>query len=1052
MDRPRRQRSVTSPYASPPLSPTLSTSSLSRTSTSIPRLLASQQLSQRRLLVPTSWPKPTIDNDARPVKSKASTHKLSRSRADSTSQELPPEPKDDRRWLDTTSRFQAVEENVKLSGYQIFAVEKWIVERTRAITLLTVYTGDPKDTINVTALAPLSSLSAQEAQKEWEKAIHDLRKDGARPRETDKGVIMVTSLANFRSDYTVVCIPDGDFLAYREKLYVNINLLRMGCSGRSALTLQEPSDTTKDRFISLYHFTDTIKTENRFNQTVLELVKLFQCALSLFDLFPVDSKERDGLLCDTMVNSIQNWISQVGEPYMKVEPTERVADPSTVASIISLCISMRNKLSAIGYQNVPKDPFMHPRRFTRVLAAFVNQRLIPSPTSASTSGLTQCQHAYLNLALIKHIDAAYEKYRSSDAYKLHRAVLNTIDDLTSATTQAMSSSKGVRHGQSMSLSLSSKEREAESLLEGTPDLASFVNKVGYLRGKDCGSSVRYLWTGKLDQLDRKRKESIWSDIEEDREREKEMSASDEENDSTSVFPWSNRVTKKLENWAGREFGKSRSKKTSLELQHNKDKSPDSLQNASTVPSVVVSREFEEALSGLSSGQVSPISPATSMHNFGFYTPANNSSLWADDDFFESRLPGSARYWVVRTYRRKRALSWADSKSVYDVVDQLDSDTLESTERHHEKLYKSLPGFQVPGGFNKYRYREERRPLRFRKKRSHSLDDRDFYDSGDVLTPDRMRIDVDLCAQCLVMQRRKIHIKTAVTALQAMVQCSSTTNELLLKYHEDRIALLKELASQSQMVTDIEKAVSDADAASADTDALMYEVDFLDIPGLWRMARGPRLRVFAIRDKVFGVRGRRRYTTRDSNIGTEGGHGRFNRLQRRPDGTERYVDFLGRTESDVEEESELPELTHIENSSDSEDEGEHIVDMSDRGDDEGRESRLHAISNYLLALFTDWGRLLGVGGHATIKPDSASPGSNDREGEIEKKSPDTESHGEPLVNVSLDDQKMELSKSMRRLSYIVNGHYHRLSTVGEEDEPDSLPPTPSSQPYKLSPTY
>lgn len=58
--------------------------------------------------------------------------------------------------------------------------------------------------------------------------------------QTDKGVIMVTSLANFRSDFTVVHIPDGDFLAHRERLFVNINLLRMGCSGRSALTLQEP--------------------------------------------------------------------------------------------------------------------------------------------------------------------------------------------------------------------------------------------------------------------------------------------------------------------------------------------------------------------------------------------------------------------------------------------------------------------------------------------------------------------------------------------------------------------------------------------------------------------------------------------------------------------------------------------------------------------------------------------------------------------------------------------------------------------------------------------
>ena len=50
---------------------------------------------------------------------------------------------------------------------------------------------------------------------------------------------MVTSLANFRSDYTIVQIPDGNFLEIKEQLYANINLLRMGCSGRSALTLEE---------------------------------------------------------------------------------------------------------------------------------------------------------------------------------------------------------------------------------------------------------------------------------------------------------------------------------------------------------------------------------------------------------------------------------------------------------------------------------------------------------------------------------------------------------------------------------------------------------------------------------------------------------------------------------------------------------------------------------------------------------------------------------------------------------------------------------------------
>jgi hypothetical protein len=51
---------------------------------------------------------------------------------------------------------------------------------------------------------------------------------------------MVTSLGNFRSDYTIVPVPSGVFLEARDLLYININLLRMGCSGRMALTLQEP--------------------------------------------------------------------------------------------------------------------------------------------------------------------------------------------------------------------------------------------------------------------------------------------------------------------------------------------------------------------------------------------------------------------------------------------------------------------------------------------------------------------------------------------------------------------------------------------------------------------------------------------------------------------------------------------------------------------------------------------------------------------------------------------------------------------------------------------
>ena len=59
-------------------------------------------------------------------------------------------------------------------------------------------------------------------------------------RKTALGTIMVTSLANFRSDLNIVKIPNGKYLDYRERVFVNINLLRVGCSGRTALNLDEP--------------------------------------------------------------------------------------------------------------------------------------------------------------------------------------------------------------------------------------------------------------------------------------------------------------------------------------------------------------------------------------------------------------------------------------------------------------------------------------------------------------------------------------------------------------------------------------------------------------------------------------------------------------------------------------------------------------------------------------------------------------------------------------------------------------------------------------------
>jgi hypothetical protein len=49
-----------------------------------------------------------------------------------------------------------------------------------------------------------------------------------------------------------------------------------------------------------------------FDRAILEFVRLIQSALVIFDVFDI-FEERDGLLCDVTVESIQRWTLDVGE-------------------------------------------------------------------------------------------------------------------------------------------------------------------------------------------------------------------------------------------------------------------------------------------------------------------------------------------------------------------------------------------------------------------------------------------------------------------------------------------------------------------------------------------------------------------------------------------------------------------------------------------------------------------------------------------------------------------------------------------------------------------
>ncbi|KAF9075801.1 hypothetical protein BDP27DRAFT_1314518 [Rhodocollybia butyracea] len=257
---------------------------------------------------------------------------------------------------------------ILLEGYQMYAIG---IERRSLVPTLIVHTGDAAHKITVSALSPPS-------RTEWD-TMMSLLKRHAKPKETPYGTLLVTSLAQFRSDYTtIVQIPGGNLESAKQQLYTNINLLRMGCSGRSGLTLEEPSDTTKNRFLSTYFLPDnhpsgTGKAPILFNDTVLELVKLVQVSLHIFGYYSPTSF--DGLLCDSTVEGLRRWVNEVGEQLVNgLGPMERTADPNTVASLLSLVLAIRNRLVGLSGSTaiIPKDPFLHPRLFTRALATYVS--------------------------------------------------------------------------------------------------------------------------------------------------------------------------------------------------------------------------------------------------------------------------------------------------------------------------------------------------------------------------------------------------------------------------------------------------------------------------------------------------------------------------------------------------------------------------------------------------------------------------------------------------------------------------------------------------------
>lgn len=172
----------------------------------------------------------------------------------------------------------------------------------------------------------------------------------ARPKETELGELMVTNLSSFPSALTVIFVPDGDIKRHRQAFIVNEDLKRTGCSGRSGMTLSDPTPATQAKFYTTYKIHEKVP----FFEAVMELIKLCQVALFIFGM--LDQEYIDGLLCDITETAIGNWWTEVGSEYYNMEPTDGILGPTTVAALLGMLIGARNRLSSYGV-TVAKDVF-----------------------------------------------------------------------------------------------------------------------------------------------------------------------------------------------------------------------------------------------------------------------------------------------------------------------------------------------------------------------------------------------------------------------------------------------------------------------------------------------------------------------------------------------------------------------------------------------------------------------------------------------------------------------------------------------------------------------
>ncbi|KAI8973614.1 hypothetical protein BDF20DRAFT_661487 [Mycotypha africana] len=248
-----------------------------------------------------------------------------------------------------TCGLSVIEEKVELRGYQIYVVEQWVCDRKVPSNVVNVFTGDESHVIQVAVIA-ISTAELQHSRPQ----IQTFLQLGAhlKSKPTPLGEILLTNPGELPYDMDMILVPNGDYDRWIKQAYVNINLRRTNCTGRSSLNLQPPNPASEEKFRSLYKIADTV----HFQDAVINLVSLVQIALYLFKL--LDKDYVDGLLCDETTHALWAfYASYIPAKTADFHLKEPWMEPHLVAAIISKLIVCRNKLQDAGFTTV-KDPFL----------------------------------------------------------------------------------------------------------------------------------------------------------------------------------------------------------------------------------------------------------------------------------------------------------------------------------------------------------------------------------------------------------------------------------------------------------------------------------------------------------------------------------------------------------------------------------------------------------------------------------------------------------------------------------------------------------------------